>query len=110
MIRINLDDAIRAELQSLRRKALAPKVRDRIEMLSLADAGWSAPRIAAHLGQTVRDLLKDFRQRGTDALFPRRTGPAPAAVHKDSRGRGSAYIEGRRRAGGFCCTLPTQNG
>jgi putative transposase len=86
MIRIKLDDAIRAELQSLRRQALAPKVRDRIEMLSLADAGWSAPRIAAHLGhcgQTVRDLLKDFLARGTDALYPRRTGPAPDAARRD---------------------------
>ncbi len=74
------------ELRALRRKALPPKVRDRIEMLTLADAGWSAPRIAAHLGhcgQTVRDLLKDFLARGTDALHPRRTGPAPDAGRRD---------------------------
>jgi putative transposase len=86
MIRIHLDDTTRAELRSLRRKALPPKVRDRIEMLTLADAGWSAPRIAAHLGhcgQTVRDLLKDFRERGIDALSPRRTGPAPDAGRRD---------------------------
>ena len=82
MIRIQLDDATREQLRALRRQALPPKVRDRIEMLTLADAGWSAPRIAAHLGhcgQTVRDLLKDFRGRGTDALYPRRTGPVPDA-------------------------------
>ena len=70
----------------MRRKALPPKVRDRIEMLTLADAGWSAPKIAAHLGhcgQTVRDLLKGFLRRGTDALHPHRTGPAPEKAHRD---------------------------
>ena len=66
MIRIHLEPSTRDELQSLRRKPLPPKVRDRIEMLTLADAGWSAPKIAGHLGhcgQTVRDLLKDFLRR-----------------------------------------------
>ena len=86
MIRIHLDDTTRDQLRSLRRKALPPKVRDRIEMLTLADAGWSAPRIAAHLGhcgQTVRDLLKDFTARGAQALHPRRTGPAPDTARRD---------------------------
>jgi putative transposase len=86
MIRIHLDDATRAELRSLRRKALPPKARDRIEMLTLADAGWPAPGIAAHLGhcgQTVRDTLKRFLERGTDALYPRRTGPAPDTARRD---------------------------
>ena len=86
MIRIHLDDATRAELRSLRRKALPPKARDRIEMLTLADAGWPAPRIAAHLGhcgQTVRDTLKRFLERGTDALYPRRPGPAPDTARRD---------------------------
>ena len=53
MIRIHLDDATRDELSALRRKALPPKVRDRIEMVTLSDAGWSAPKIAAHLGYGV---------------------------------------------------------
>ena len=86
MIRIYLDDATRDQLRSLRRNALPPKVRDRIEMLTLADAGWSAPRIAAHLGhcgQTVRDLLKEFRERGIDALYPRRSGAAPDTARHD---------------------------
>jgi transposase len=55
-------------------------------MLTLADAGWSAPGIAAHLGhcgQTVRDLLKAFLTRGIDALYPRRTGPAPDSGRRD---------------------------
>jgi transposase len=86
MIRIHLEDATRAELRDLRRKPLPPKVRDHVEMLTLADAGWSAPKIAAHLGhcgQTVRDLLKDFLARGIEALFPRRTGPAPDTARRD---------------------------
>jgi hypothetical protein len=47
MIRIHLDDATRERLRDLRRKALPLKARDRIVMLTLADAGWSAPRIQA---------------------------------------------------------------
>ncbi len=80
MIRIQLDDTTRAELRALRRRQLPARVRDRLEMVFLAAAGWSAPRIAAHLGycgHTVRAVLRDFRARGPDALTPRRTGPAP---------------------------------
>src|SRR3954464_5917800 len=82
MIRTQLDDATRDELQALRRTPVSPKVRDRIEMVILSDAGWSPPRIAQHLGycgQTVRDFLG----RGTAALTPRRTGPAPDLVGRD---------------------------
>lgn len=81
MIRIHLDDATGDELQAPRRKPLSPKVRGRIEMVILSDAGWSAPRIAAYLGfcgQTVRDFLG----RQTDALHPRRTGPSPDAARR----------------------------
>lgn len=86
MIRIHLEDTTREQLRALRRKPLPPRVRDRIEMLTLADAGWSAPRIAAHFGhcgQTVRDLLKDFLDRGVEAIHPRRTGPGPDVEHRD---------------------------
>src|SRR5262245_13493841 len=80
MIRITLDEATRDELQRLRRTDLPPKVRDRIEMVGLSDAGWSAPRIAGHLGyhpQTVRDVLRAFLACGDAALYPSRSGPAP---------------------------------
>jgi transposase len=86
MIRTPIDDATRDELQALRRKPLPPKVRDRIEMVLLSDAGWSAPRIAEHLGycgQTVRDILRAFLARGLDALYPFRSGPAPDLAHRD---------------------------
>jgi len=86
MIRTTLDDATREQLQALRRKPLPPRARDRIEMVILSDAGWSAPRIADHLGccgQTVRDLLRSFLARGTDALYPFRTGTGPDIDHRD---------------------------
>lgn len=86
MIRTQLDDATRDRLQALRRTPVPPKVRDRIEMVILSDAGWSAPRIAAHLGycgQTVRDLLRAFAARGLDALYPFRSGPAPDIARRD---------------------------
>ena len=80
MILIQLDEATRDELKSFRRQPLPPRVRDRLEMVLLSSVAWSPARIAAHLGYcapTVRGLLKDFRDRGTAALFPRRTGPPP---------------------------------
>jgi transposase len=100
MIRITLDDATRDELRSLRRAGLPPKVRDRIEMVTLADAGWSAPRIADHLGyhpQTVRDLLRAFLARGAAALYPARGGPAPDAEHRDRVTGAIRELLGRRR-------------
>src|SRR4051812_33436653 len=80
MIRIQLSDAIRCELNALRRTDLPALARDRIEMVCLSGAGWSPPRIAEHLGchpQTVRDRLRDFVARGTASLYPKRPGPAP---------------------------------
>ena len=86
MIRTMIDDATRDHLKALRRSGLPPKVRDRIEMVALSDAGWSPPRIAAHLGchpQTVCDLLRAFAARGAAALYPFRSGPAPDLEHRD---------------------------
>ena len=86
MIRIQLDDSSRSELQALRRTALPPTARDRLEVVLLSEAGWSPPRIAAHLRrypQTVRKALHDFRRRGTAAFHPDRPGPAPDAARRD---------------------------
>src|SRR4051812_36432193 len=80
MILIHLDHASRDELKSLRRTELPPRVRDRLEMVSLPAVAWAPARIAAHLGyctHTVRGVLKDFQARGIAALFPKRTGPPP---------------------------------
>jgi transposase len=80
MIRTTLDEATRGELRRLRRTERLPKVRDRIEMVSFSDAGWSTPKIAEHLGyhaRTVRDTLRAPLARGTAASYPARSGPAP---------------------------------
>jgi transposase len=100
MIRITLDDATRDELRALRRTEQALKVRDRIEMVTLSDAAWSAPKIAAHLGchpQTVRDLLRAFAARGTAALYPFRSGPAPDAQRRDLVDGALRDLLGQRR-------------
>jgi transposase len=94
MIRTHLDDAARDRLNSLRRTDLPARVRDRVEMVALSDAGWSSPRIADHLGycaHTVRGILKDFAARGTEALYPRPTGPTP---DPDRRGRVADALRG----------------
>ena len=80
MIRTQLDDATRKELHDLRRTDLPARVRDRLEAVLLSDAGWSPPRVAAHLGwhpHTARALLKDFGRSGRAALWPIRPGPPP---------------------------------
>ena len=60
MILIQLDEATRDELKSLRRQELPPRVRDRLEMVLLSSVAWSPARIATHLGYcaaTVRSVL-----------------------------------------------------
>jgi transposase len=49
-------------------------------MVLMSSAGWSPPRIAAHLGRhphTVRSALKGFGDRGTAAFSPDKPGPDP---------------------------------
>jgi transposase len=80
MLRTSLTDSQRAELQSLRRSDLPAVSRDRLEMVLMSSAGWSPPRIAAHLGRhphTVRSALKGFGDRGTAAFSPDKPGPDP---------------------------------
>jgi putative transposase len=86
MLRIQLDDVARADLQALRRTDLAPASRDRLEMVLLSDAGWSAPRIAAHLRchpHTARKALRLFRQQGTAGFARLRPGPPPDQARRD---------------------------
>jgi putative transposase len=80
MLRIHLTDEQRTELQALRQTDLPAVARTRLEMVFLSDTGWSAPRIARHLGNhphTVRSVLKGFRGRGAAALHPDTPGPDP---------------------------------
>jgi putative transposase len=86
MIRLELTETERTTVQALRRdRGVAPTERDRVEMALLSDAGWSPPRIAAHLGccaATVRAALKRFRVRGSAGLRRRRPGPPKDAARR----------------------------
>ncbi len=72
MYRIALSDEQRRELRERTRRAgIAPRTRDRLEMVRLSDAGWSVLGIARHRGpheQTVRGWVKAFLDGGFDAL------------------------------------------
>ena len=72
MLRLQLTADERVAVRVLRREpTLTPAERDRVEMVCLADAGWGAPRIAAHLGYnpvTMRRLLKRFPRTGSSVL------------------------------------------
>jgi|SRR5688500_12282318 len=106
VIRVSLSPAQRADLRARTREAgVAPRTRDRLEMLRLADAGWSVPRIAGHLGcheQTVRRHVKSFLADGFAALVDRpRPGrpPTVTAAHLDA-------LEALLDAGGRTWTTP----
>jgi putative transposase len=86
MIHIRLDEPTRDELQRLRHRDLPARARDRLEMVALSDSGWEPARIAGHLGYDYRTVLRalhGFGSRGTEALFPRRRGPAPDAARRE---------------------------
>jgi transposase len=72
MYRVHLSEEQRDELQRhTREPGLIRRTRDRLEMIRLADAGWSAPRIGRHLriGQKrVRHWIRAFQEGGFDAL------------------------------------------
>ncbi len=74
------------EVAELRRRChepkTKPKTRDRLEMIRLANAGWSIPRIARHLALTqsrVRHWVKAFLAGGFDALQSKKS---PGATPK----------------------------
>ncbi len=82
MYRVHLTDQQKEELQRrTRHKNLVPKLRDRLEMIRLSDAGWSVPRIAKHFQLTesrARHWIKAFLQDGFDALSGKKhPGPPP---------------------------------
>ena len=86
MIRIHLDETTREELQAMRKQDLPARVRDRLEMVLLSAAGWSAPRIAAHLGchhHTARAAVKGFLKEGAASFWPDRPGPEPDQARRD---------------------------
>ncbi len=106
MIRVRLTPADHEELRALTRaRTTDPRTRDRLEMLRLADAGWSIPHIARHLRcheQTVRKYVKGFLADGFAVLSDRpRSGRPPTitATHLDA-------LETVLDAGGRTWTMP----
>jgi transposase len=69
---VNLSEAQRDELkQRTCQPGIMARTRDRLEMVRLADAGWSIPRIAQHLRtgeRRVRRWIRAFLEGGFDAL------------------------------------------
>jgi transposase len=82
IIRVSLTPEQRAELnRQARAETLAPRLRDRIEMIRLSDLGHTIPQIARALDQheqTVRKYVKAFLAGGFAALpdAPRPGKPA----------------------------------
>jgi transposase len=72
MYRVTLTEAQREELRRrCRDPKTMPRTRDRLEMVRLSEAGWSVPKIAAHLGASearTRHWIKVFLTGGFDAL------------------------------------------
>jgi len=86
MLPTKLDETTRTQLHALRHTDLSPTARDRLEIVLLSDAGWSAPRIAAHLGchpHTARKALRLFQQQGVAGFQRRRPGPPPDLARRD---------------------------
>jgi transposase len=87
LIRVKLSAEQREELRArTRERGTAPRTRDRLEMVRLADAGWNIPQIARHLGyheQTVRKYIKEFLAGGFDRLPDKpRPGPRPKVTEE----------------------------
>jgi transposase len=83
MIRIHLSEAEAARLEQAFRQASDRKLRDRLQVVRLAQRGRARQDIARDLGvspRTVQRWLNAFRDRGLDGLAPRKAPGAPAKV------------------------------
>lgn len=72
MYRVHLEEATHEELnRRAHQPNIAPRTRDRLEMVRLSAAGWSIPQIAGHLHYSdicVRRWIKTYLKDGFDAL------------------------------------------
>lgn len=86
IIRVRLTPEQREELnQRARARLLAPRLRDRLEMVRLSDLGQTIPQIAQTLGQheqTVRKHLKAFLAGGFAALPDRPIPGRPPTIRR----------------------------
>jgi|SRR5579883_1791195 len=98
LYRAALTDEQRAELnERARARTLAPRLRDRLEMVRLSDVGLRVREIARRLGvheQTVRKFLKAFLAQGFDGLADRPSpGRPPRASTADLAALGQLLDE-----------------
>lgn len=72
MYRVHLDEHTRQELnRRAHQPGIAPRTRDRLEMVRLSDVGWSVPHIARHLSSSeirVRHWIKTYLRASFDGL------------------------------------------
>ena len=84
IIRVNLTSEQRDELNwRSRQRVLAPRTRERLEMIRLSDLGHTVPQSAASLGrheQTVRAVLKASEADGFAALADAKRSGRPATL------------------------------
>jgi transposase len=100
--RVVLSEEQRGELnRRARARTLAPRLRERLEMVRLSDLGWRVPRIAGALGahgQTVRKHIKAFLAAGFAGLADRPIpGRAPRAGAADLAALGRLLDEAATR-------------
>ncbi len=102
MIVVKLTAEQRQELQRrARQQGITAAVRERLEMVRLSDAGWSIPRIAAHLArheQTVRAQIKAFLTGGFEQLPDQPRCGRPRRVTDAHVAALTALLEGSERA------------
>lgn len=86
IIRVRLTPEQREELnQRARERTLAPRLRERLEMVRLSDLGQTIPQIAQTLGhheQTVRKYLTAFLADGFAALPDRPIPGRPPTIRR----------------------------
>jgi putative transposase len=103
---LRVDEAERERLRDIGHSSdVVAAERDRVQVVLLAAEGWSSPRIAQHLGcsvKTVRRALKGWRERGEAALFKRLPGPAPDEARRQriEAALGALLKQGRTRSAG----------
>lgn len=101
MYRVTLDEAARQELhRRAHQRGLAPRTRDRLEMVRLSDARWSIPRIARHLQfheRTVRTWIKIYLDKGFDGLDDQPHRGQSSAVTPDILAHVRQWVEAGER-------------
>jgi transposase len=97
LYQVQLDQAGRRELvRRTRLPNIAPRTRDRLEMVRLSDSGYSVPQIAKVFGahpQRVRHWIKAFLSGGFDALSDLPHTGMPSAITQDIRAAVKALLE-----------------